>query len=1049
VPESDGVVAISAPAEVAWPKATPDGTGPITSDPRATRARVRVTYRRLAKLQAPCVWALLALAFNIVWYGVFVSFPLLGEDGAANYSSLIDAVRTAGWISATFPIKWSEGLGQPNPFTPLTFDPFAWLMLTNMNTADAFRVSFAIRATVCWLGTYLFVSALFRGPRTLALSAAFVCLLIEFMLANVSGSNTFAAVDVATQAALFPLVLWLYVLLTRSSWRLSWLDAVFAAALTVLLLSYPIHSGIALVVLGIFAVAQYLTSSTLRRPGAATALSKLVLISSALLLAPTLGVTRAWTSISAVSARLVFADELTTYIRQYELPYFWHDVPIALGAIIVIALGVVILRRQPRPLMATELTLVAVVAGTQLETLLRFYGVFGGLLERLPRPFYTEFYLPPFYAIAAAYMLSRWHRGLSVAQFARPRSHTLYAHVQGTLRRASIDQVHRALGLLLGAAGMALVFVAVASLASVQAVLTQFKPDGVPRTAAGVGLGILLVVGAWIGAEWLGPRIAGPAQRILSRSIHVMTGLAARSHRLLDPARLIYRITGVTAASTADVCSWVLGLVAFLGCCRLVVQRWDLLFGMSGGLLAIILTSRLWPLRYRRLSRHIGYAAPYAAVVALAGGAWATWQFVPQQIHPLFGPELTCQNRTPWCSDPVGRTMGAASTPITQFLTDSLSQDNSFRGRADYLLTPGLALVTFPMDPTTSLSSDQFATLDNWYLQIQHADAPWDTPIHFTPTQTPALIAALRSQAERGVIPEHVVLEIVDWVQRNRPELTPLIRFANWSSNGEVSFVVAERNLNFRATGNGMLLRALSLQGVPIGSSYELSLDYLYYLLWTRYLNEGSPARRSINMTNLEEVRSDRLALLGVRLVVARNVPLRATPDLAPVWTWGDYSVYEIPDVNTTAYGVTRVLFASDLTDELRIMRDSKFDPREAAVAPEAERTILSNNPASQLSPLRSSSLTLKGQAIEFSAISAGESSVAVLPFKYSHCWEPIWSGTPGRILRLDVGLLGVSFRGSTNVALTWKAGYLSGVDCLNQDARLLPQAREAARQLK
>src|SRR6266446_3075579 len=115
-------------------------------------------------------WGLGVLMFNLFWFSSFLSFPLVGEDGAANYSFLVETVQNASPWQLIFPIKWLEGLGQPNVFVTVTFDPFSWLMFSGLDAPDAFRISYALRASVCWVFTYLFVSELFRRARGIALT---------------------------------------------------------------------------------------------------------------------------------------------------------------------------------------------------------------------------------------------------------------------------------------------------------------------------------------------------------------------------------------------------------------------------------------------------------------------------------------------------------------------------------------------------------------------------------------------------------------------------------------------------------------------------------------------------------------------------------------------------------------------------------------------------------------------------------------------------------------------------------------------------------------
>lgn len=1009
--EPEASVARAPSAAVGGPATEPEVLAPVVETDEDTPPRRERSHDGFAQRWLVPVATASALAFNFVWYGIFLSFPLLGEDGAANYSSLLESVRKSEWLTATFSIKWLEGLGQPNPFTPVTFDPFSWILLVGFDITDAFRVSYALRASTCWLATFLLVAALFRGARVLALTAATLNLLMNFTLANVAGSNAFAAPDVATQAALFPAVLWLFFRISRNPRIISWWDVAFVATVALLLLSYPIHSSMGLVILGAFAVSLVLTAQAAMRRCAVLATAKFVIVSIGLLFAPGLNMYRTWSGLAADSARFVFTEELTTYGRMYQAPYFWHDDPIVLRVIVILAVGVLVLRRLPRPLWACCLTLALIVVGTQVETVLRAAGILASVLERLPRPFYAEFYLPPFYATAAAYFLSRFpirllgkDRGCIEADPGQP------AWREIGLRWLAGHQASRALGLLAGALGTSLIF------RIIMGDNTDYPVEGNAVAA------FVLVIVVWAIIEWALSRLGRTMQ---------MPGVPNVVRSVLGSIRQL----GL---------GWLMRLALFGLLTRVISERWEVVLPVCA--LCLWLSAFRWAsaadyLRtVKRLSRS---AIPAVALVGLVGGSWATWVYAPQEIHPIFGVEAACRDRTPWCRDPVGRTVGAAATPLTQFLANELNDGGLFRGRADYFLTPGLALTTFPLDPNTPLSDAEFQQLDEWFSRTAREQRPTQEPVGFTRDQQFELFAALRFQAEARLMSEQTVVEIVDWVYRNYPEQMAAFQIQNWSFNDEVSFVVSERNLNFRATGNGMLLKALPLQGIPVSASYELSLDYLYYLLWTRYLNESAPAHRSINMTHLEEVRSDRLALFGTRRIVARDVPLQPTLDLDRIWSWNGYSIYDVPGANTAGYGVSRIQFAENLTGELQAMRDPNFSPSTMAVAADADRGDVPTAEGA-LTPLESSTLDIEAETIHFTATSAGQTLV-VLPFKYSHCWEPTWSGASGRVVRIDVGLIGLSFERNTDVQLRWTAGYGAGANCLLQDTVLIPQARAAA----
>jgi hypothetical protein len=904
--------------------------------------RILEGSRQLLATHSLLVGTCAVLLFNLVWYGMYVSFPLIDEDGAANYSSLIEAARFSDLSIFTFPIKWLEGLGQPNVFEPLAFDPFSWLMVKSADPADAFRVSYALRATVCWLTTYLLAAKLFRGARGLAIVSAFISLDFTFTFANGGGSVTFAGIAQATQLAMLPGLLWLYLRVAGDRRWLTANDLIFALALVAFLLSYPLQSLFGLIVILVFGFSLVLTTSARRRGRPWLAWAKVLTFSAVVLLTPGIGAYWTWAAVGADSARLVFADELSSYSLNYEVPYFWHDVPLAQGLVVVLALAVLLLnRRWPSPLRTIVLALTLIVGGSQLAMVARTAGVLGGLLERLPRPFYVEFYLPVFYSITAAYILLR-------------------------LRRPPLDPL---------------------------------RLDATPLKT---------------------PSRLGDRLRAAMTRLSWLVRAAAFTF-------FVWQVFNTVPARLNPARPWLISVLVVVLLGVLVVERG----------------------RFRPVHRHFrpvwAWYAPLTSIVALFAATWATWQVTPIKIHPLFAPDIICRMRTPWCQDPPGLTMGAAATPVTEYLAQALPLDGRFHGRADYFLTPGLALLTFPLDAGMPITQDEFQILNSWYLRSMAADSPDEPVNHFTYADRDDLIDALQARTNAALVPEDVLVEMLNWVYTYRPGRASAVTFIDWNRNTELDGMVRERTLNYRASGNGMLLRALPFQGIPVASSYEQSLDYLYYLLWTRYISEGFPNRHSINMTTLVDAQAARLALVGVRFVVAREVPYLPVPDLPRMWSWGNYAVHEVPNPNTNGYGVRRLDFAPDLTMELRAMRDPSFNPRETAVLSQSEMADLGDG--RELSPLESSQIDFAGQQLHIVANSAGR-SLMVVPFKYSHCWQPIWSGAAGGVHRVDTSLIGVVFDKTVDLTLRWTAGYGPLTSCLQQDVSLVPQARLAAQQL-
>ena len=352
---------------------------------------------------------LLVLAFNLFWYGAFLSFPLFGEDAGALYSNLLETIKDGELATTRFPIKWLEGLGQPNLFVTFTFDPFSWAMLLPLEPADSFRLSMALRASAGWLSSYWFVLVLFRGRRGVALIAATLYLLIDFTLMNAWGIHTFAGMYNATHAALFPLLPVLALLVMRSRRWLGPADLGLFVVLLFFLLDYPIGSLIGTCVFLAYAAVALGLARPAERPAAVRGLAKIVAMVAILLLAPPLNVLASWSALLQDSARTVFAGELFAYGYDYVPPVMWARTSPALRACILLCLSVLLFnRRWPRPLRMALGTLLIVVGGVQLAAVVKYLGWVPQLIDRLPRFQFFEFYATPAYAACGGFALYYW-----------------------------------------------------------------------------------------------------------------------------------------------------------------------------------------------------------------------------------------------------------------------------------------------------------------------------------------------------------------------------------------------------------------------------------------------------------------------------------------------------------------------------------------------------------------------------------------------------------------------------------------------------------------
>jgi hypothetical protein len=472
---------------------------------------------------------------------------------------------------------------------------------------------------------------------------------------------------------------------------------------------------------------------------------------------------------------------------------------------------------------------------------------------------------------------------------------------------------------------------------------------------------------------------------------------------------------------------------------------------------AVIATLGIVVLEWARRSVHMAAipssaASRYIVVFAVLSGliVFSVWTWAPVQYHALFAKR--CERLSIWCRDEVGPTVGAVDTPITQYLRSRLMTTPDFSGRAETLLVPSPRF-TFPSIPNAQWSPAVFEQLKSWYtraydarfldldlreyqLRTKPADWQWKDREELW-----RRLQAMSSRGDivNGVLPEDVVSEILDWSRRN-PTFAPQAILDPAQKLSEVQLMIEERTRAFVTTGNGMMLRALPFQHIPVASSYEQALDYLYYLMWTRYLNEGGERyRRSINFTALEVVHPDRLALFGVGFVIARQSSFERPPPLAKVFAWRGYGVYEVPSPNLAGFSPTEMWFGTTLKEQLRLMRQAAFEPRTIAVVSESDKELFDGRP---LVSMRRSRISLVGNDLVFDAETVGGLSLAVLPFKYSNCWDPRWETSPGRVLRIDAGLVGVLFRDRVSLRLRWNAGY-GAVHCLREDRRLVAQAKE------
>ena len=162
------------------------------------------------------------------------------------------------------------------------------------------------------------------------------------------------------------------------------------------------------------------------------------------------------------------------------------------------------------------------------------------------------------------------------------------------------------------------------------------------------------------------------------------------------------------------------------------------------------------------------------------------------------------------------------------------------------------------------------------------------------------------------------------------------------------------------------------------------------------------------------------------------------------VFEWKDYAVAELDKANIEGYGVTRLVTTATLSTALLRMKPPGFDPQSEAVLLDSD---LQRLPSRDFQPAETSEITTRRQIVHLSARSAGNASLIVLPFRFSHCWTAHWNGPAGTLLRADIALLALYFEGKADVSLEWTGGYGRRARCLEEDASLIDEALAAARE--
>jgi hypothetical protein len=228
---------------------------------------------------------------------------------------------------------------------------------------------------------------------------------------------------------------------------------------------------------------------------------------------------------------------------------------------------------------------------------------------------------------------------------------------------------------------------------------------------------------------------------------------------------------------------------------------------------------------------------------------------------------------------------------------------------------------------------------------------------------------------------------------------------------------------NLDRYGSGLTLFSWSAFDIPTVSEYDPFVRPLYYLFFTRLLDESTDQQLD-NYLGATRLNARLLALMGVRFVVTDR---ESTPGLQEVMRWNGLRIIEMPNPNLGSFSPTEVIAATSARDALGKLASDGFDPQAQVVITDAQALP-------GLVPATSAELTFERGGYRVTATSP-DWSLLVLPIQYSHCFAITRPTDPAlQLTRVNLAQTGLLFRGSAAVEVEYRRWPLAPPDCQRQD---------------
>jgi hypothetical protein len=229
---------------------------------------------------------------------------------------------------------------------------------------------------------------------------------------------------------------------------------------------------------------------------------------------------------------------------------------------------------------------------------------------------------------------------------------------------------------------------------------------------------------------------------------------------------------------------------------------------------------------------------------------------------------------------------------------------------------------------------------------------------------------------------------------------------------------------NWDHYGNGQTAFSWSLFNIPTIGEYDPFVKPLYYLLFTRLLNNYGDKQLD-NYLVATRIDDRIMGLMGVRYVVTDRFD---TQGLRQAMRRGPFRVLQVSYPNLGSYSPTQVTRVNSAAEVLGDLQRDGFDPR-------AQVVVTDGRPLPPLVAASSSELHFDRGGFRVTASSPGW-SMLVLPVQFTHCFSFDAGTQPvdAQLIRVNLAQTGVLFRGDLAAVVSYKRWPLASPACQAQD---------------